>query len=187
MSIQSMHGLNQTRRIPMSQYRGVSPRGNSIQISFSWGGERYREVLRWPPTAKNLKAASSLRTKIIYEIDKGTYNHNTFINDFPNSLTARKLAETKGDYLLISRALLNWITTKEAYLEKSTYRDYLSAIEHHLSPRFGIQPVSSLKSKEVKEWLGSLSISNKRKNNIIIPLRQCFRDLYLDEVIDNNP
>jgi integrase len=32
-----------------------------------------------------------------------------------------------------------------------------------------------------------LPISNKRKNNILIPLRQVYADLYADEVIDRNP
>lgn len=39
----------------------------------------------------------------------------------------------------------------------------------------------------VKEWLADLPISNKRKNNILTPLRRLYEEMYLDEIIDKNP
>ncbi|MGY0565346.1 MAG: tyrosine-type recombinase/integrase, partial [Paraglaciecola chathamensis] len=36
-------------------------------------------------------------------------------------------------------------------------------------------------------WIKTLEISNKRKNNILSPLRQMLKDAYLDGLIENNP
>lgn len=40
---------------------------------------------------------------------------------------------------------------------------------------------------KVKEWLAGLTCSNKRKNNILTPLRRLYDELYHDETIDKNP
>ncbi|MGJ0515194.1 MAG: tyrosine-type recombinase/integrase [Methylomicrobium sp.] len=39
----------------------------------------------------------------------------------------------------------------------------------------------------VKEWLAELPCTNKRKNNILTPLRQLYEEMYLDEIINKNP
>lgn len=173
--------------LAVKKYKGVTPRGNSIQVSFTWNGTRYRETLRWAPTPPNLKQASRLREKVIYEIDRGSYSTEHYLNDFPNSRNAAKQAGKLGSNMLIGPALDQWLHTKEPYLEKSTYRDYASSIRYHLIPRFGACSVSEVVPSEIKEWLQSLNISNKRKNNILVPFRQCFKDLFYDGLIDINP
>ncbi|NVK44438.1 MAG: tyrosine-type recombinase/integrase [Oceanospirillaceae bacterium] len=170
----------------MAKFKGVSPRGNSIQISFTWNDHRYRETLRWEPTPKNLKMANSLRQSVIYDIDRGVFDHVEYLKKFPSSSKAKSLVKSQADFLTIDVALWDWLKNKRSYIERSTLRDYTSAIKHHLSPRFGLLTVNQLKAKDVKEWLAKLSISNKRKNNVITPLRQCFKELYLDEVIEQN-
>lgn len=171
----------------MKYYKGITARGNSIQVSFTWNGDRYRETLRWTPTAPNMREANRLRESVLYEIDRGTFDHSLYASKFPNSLRAQKLASTKADFLTIDQALWSWLRNQREHLQMSTIRDYTSAIKHHLSPQFGLMVVSELTHQYVKEWLMELRISNKRKNNIIIPLRRCFEELYLDEVIDRNP
>ncbi len=39
----------------------------------------------------------------------------------------------------------------------------------------------------VKEWLADLPCSNKRKSNILIPLRQMYDEMFHNETIDKNP
>ena len=66
-------------------------------------------------------------------------------------------------------------------------RDYESAIYVHLIPTFGQLPLADLQGREVENWIQSLSCSNKRVNNILVPLRQAYKDAYLDGLIDCNP
>lgn len=171
----------------MKSFKGISARGDSILVSFSWNGHRYRETLRWEPTLKNLKMANALRLSVLYDIDRGVFNHNEYLKRFPNSSKAKSLVKSQADFLTVDSALWDWLKNKQNYIERSTLRDYTSAIKHHLCPRFGLLTVNQLKAVDVKEWLSILSISNKRKNNVITPLRQCFRELFLDEIIDVNP
>jgi integrase len=39
----------------------------------------------------------------------------------------------------------------------------------------------------IKVWMGGLTISSKRINNVLIPLRTILKDAFSDEVIDRNP
>jgi len=171
----------------MKTYKGVTPRGDSIQVSFSWNGNRYRETLNRKPTPQNMREANRVRESVLLDIDRGVFDHKLYLNRFPNSAKARALSSSKADFLSIDKALWGWLRSKREYIEKSTQRDYTSAIDHHLSPRFGSLVVNELKARDVKAWLTELNISNKRKNNILTPLRQCFKELFLDEVIDVNP
>jgi integrase len=56
-----------------------------------------------------------------------------------------------------------------------------------LIPTFGDLAIAELTASKVKEWLSELPCSNKRKGNILTPLRQTFEELYHDEIIDKNP
>lgn len=47
--------------------------------------------------------------------------------------------------------------------------------------------ISELTAIMVKEFLADLPCSNKRKSNILIPLRRVFDELYHDDIIDKNP
>lgn len=171
----------------MKKYTGITSRGNSIQISFTWNGQRYRETLKRAPTSQNMREANRLRESVLLDIDRGVFDHTAYLDKFPNSSKAKSLSSTQADFLSIEAALWDWLKTKESYIERSTIRDYHSAIKHHLVPRFGLNTVNTLKARDVKDWLSKLVISNKRKNNITTPLRQCFKDLFLDEIIDVNP
>jgi integrase len=75
----------------------------------------------------------------------------------------------------------------QATCQRSTLAGYSSAIHYHLAPKFGVLPIAELTATIIKEWLTELSCSNKRKNNILTPLRQLFEGMYLDEFIDKNP
>ncbi len=47
--------------------------------------------------------------------------------------------------------------------------------------------IAELTAIKVKAFLADLPCSNKRKSNILIPLRQVYDELYHDEIIDRNP
>jgi len=165
-------------------YKGITVRGNSIQLAFTYQGVRCRESLPGPPTKTLLKALAQQLQAIKYEIKTGRFD---YLQHFPYSKTALKLRTSRADRYTIGEALDGWFQRARDRCERSTLRDYRSAIDYHLIPRFGSLPLAHLTAIMVKEWLAELPCSNKRKNNVLTPLRQVYEEMYLDEEIDKNP
>ena len=72
-------------------------------------------------------------------------------------------------------------------MASSTYATYESVIRHNLIPSFGQMKISDLSTHAIRQWLGGLTVSNKRINNILIPLRSILDDAFADAPIDRNP
>lgn len=164
--------------------KGLTIRGNSVQIAFTYQGVRCRETVPMPPTKTALKELSLKRQSILYEIKTGTFD---YAKHFPNSKRGKEFRKTRPDQYTIGEGLTAWLQRVRSKCERSTMRDYSSAIHYHLIPEFGHLPIADLSAIMVKEWLAGLPCSNKRKNNILTPLRQLYEDLYLGETIEKNP
>lgn len=167
-----------------ARQRGITIRGNSAQIAFTYQGVRCRETIPIPPTKAAQKELILKRQAILYEISIGKFDYS---KHFPHSRKAQEFRKTRPDVYTIGEALKSWLQRNQAKLQKSTLQDYNSAIYFHLIPAFGELTISELTASKVKEWLSILPCSSKRKGNILIPLRQMFDELYHDEIIDKNP
>ncbi len=165
-------------------YPGVRIRGNSILLDFTYQGERCRETLRIKPTKTTLKEASRKREAILFEIAMGTFD---YLNHFPASAKAKKYSKQLGQSITIEQALKDFLKKAERHCQLSTIRGYNSAVYHHLIPTFGHLKISELTASHIEDWLDTLSISNKRINNVLSPLRLVFKDAYFDQLIDKNP
>ena len=163
---------------------GITARGNKIQICFTYKGKRFRES--WPrkPSPKNMKEASDLRQSILTDIKLGIFD---YAKRFPNSINAKKHSSSSGSIITIEETLNNWLRIHQRRLAMSTIRDYNSAINHHLIPKFGHIYLSDLTVPMIKNWIVSMNISAKRINNIMTPLRMIYEEAYEDEIIHKNP
>jgi integrase len=167
-----------------SGQRGITIRGSSLQIAFTYQGIRCRESIPIPPTKAALKEVIQMLQAIKYEIRLGSFD---YLKYFPHSKKAREFRKTRHDHYTIGEGLKNWLQRAQSRCQPSTIRDYTSAIYHHLIPIFGELTISELTAIKVKEFLADLSCSNKRKGNILVPLRQMYDEMYHDEIIDRNP
>ncbi|MBL8496776.1 site-specific integrase [Nitrosomonas sp. JL21] len=167
-----------------ARHRGITIRGNSAQIAFTYQGVRCRETISIPPTKAAQKELVLKRQAILYEISMGTFDYS---KHFPHSRKAKEFRKTRADLYTIKEAMISWLQRNQTKLQKSTLQDYNSAIYYHLLPAFGELTISELTASKVKEWLSILPCSSKRKGNILIPLRQMFDELYHEEIIDKNP
>ena len=168
-------------------YPGVSVRGNSIVLAFTYNDQRCRESINIgkPPTKTMLEDASNWLGKIKWEIGTGQFD---YLQHFPKSRTKIALQESQiGSRITIEQQLKSWLMRKRKIVQRSTLRGYESAVYHHLIPQFGPLKLSELKPSHVKEWIAGLNISPKRINNTLIPLRQAFREAYEDAIIDVDP
>jgi integrase len=166
----------------MDRKQGITPRGKSIQIDFYYLGKRCRETLKLEPTKSNLNYANNLKSAIKHEIAIGTFTYSKF---FPKSKNAHM--GIKSSQLTVSQALDEYMKSSRRILQKSTLRDYHSVIEYHLKPQFGNMRMADVTTSQIKAWIGGLTISFKRINNILTPLRTVFEDAYMDGLIERNP
>ena len=166
----------------MDRKKGIKPRGGSIQIDFYLDGRRCRETLKLEPTKANLLHAARLKGAIQHAIAVGKFRYADY---FPESKRARQ--GSRSSNRTVTEALDDFLESCRRTCEFSTWRDYKSAVEFHLKPSFGALPLRDVTAVAVKVWLGGLTISNKRKNNILIPLRAILGDAFADGLIDRNP
>ena len=166
------------------EHKGLTIRGKSVVMAFTYQGKRCRETIPLPLTKNPLKQLQQKRQAILYEIRSGTFD---YLKHFPFSKKAKVFRQGRADQYTIQEALKDWLKRNESKYELSTLHGYNSAIFHHLIPQFGAFKIAELSVIQIKEWLAKLTCSNKRKNNILIPLRRLYEEMYLDEIIDKNP
>lgn len=145
---------------------------------------RCRERLKLPPNPKNLRYAQNLKAEIEAKIARGEFDYAEY---FPNSPRARKLSKRPGNAILIRNRLLTYIDTAEKTLQRSTWLDYKGAVNKYLIPEFGDLRLSELTRTIIKTWALNAGLSQKRINNVLLPLRAVMADALEEELIDRNP
>jgi len=166
----------------MDRRKGIKPRGKGIQIDFYLDGQRCRETLRLEPSKANLAHAERLKASIRHAIAFGKFRYADF---FPDSPRARQ--GSRSSNLTVGQALDNFLEGAKRKCEYSTWRDYRSAIEHHLRPAFGRLFLRDMTAAAINAWIGGVTAKNKRINNVLIPLRAILGDAFADGLIDRNP
>lgn len=164
---------------------GVRPiSGSSIEVTFSYKGQRCRERLKLEPTPANLKRAGDFLGAVRTAIATGTFDYRV---SFPESKQGAKFVERQGDALLIRDFLEKWIARQKKVLSASTTEGYESIIKTHLNPKFGHYAMSDLKKSHVREWAAGTEFSNKRMMNVLSVLRAAFSEAVTDEIVSANP
>ena len=174
--VQSMGGRQTTR--------GIEVRENSIRIAFHFKGIRCRETLTLKPTKTNLKYAANFRAGILAEIARGTFH---YADHFPDSPKAAMFGGVRHTRQAVGEALSKYLDAIKRTTASSTWRDYESAVRYHLLPAFGSIKLRDLTTAQVRAWMGSLVISNKRINNVLVPLRGMCKDAFADGLIERDP
>lgn len=128
--------------------RGLTIRGNSVQLSFTFQGVRCRETIPMPPTKTALKELGLKLQSIKHEISTDTFD---YLKHFPFSKKAKLLRKTRPDRYTIAEGLKDWLQRAQSRCQQSTLRDYTSAIYYHLIPTFSDLTISELTALKVKE------------------------------------
>ena len=66
-------------------------------------------------------------------------------------------------------------------------KDYRCAMNHYILPRFGNVPIKDIDFLDVEEFRSKLKCTNKRKNNVFVPMRSLMRFALKAGLIDKNP
>jgi len=81
-----------------------------------------------------------------------------------------------------------WLERKKSNVSQSTWRDYKSSIEVYAIPHFGRMELNTIRRRDVEELLDKLTdLTAKRKNNVMVPVKNLFNDARRREDIRDNP
>ena len=151
---------------------------STIQVDFRWQGKRYRERLALSPTPANLKYAARLKAVIDHEIATGTFD---YAKHFPNSPRVPKPA---GDALW--PALKEFCESLSQSLEPETLKKYLYDAET-VAAAFPGKSIQTLTGTDVEDWVKKQTLSKKRLDNLLTPLRGALRQAKTRGLIPSNP
>lgn len=142
--------------------------GDSWYFECMINGERTKKAL-----STSLVAAKRLRDQYLQEI----LVYGTILRPQP--------AEEKRG-LLFGEFAQTWCGLKEKEIKESTMRDYRSAMNLYILPKFGNRPIREISYLDVEKFKAELKNSAKRINNILVPMRSVFKMAFKSGVVEDN-
>jgi integrase len=174
---------NQREKLqPMGRGPGVrATSATSIQIDFRYKGKRCRERIALAPTPANLKYAKRLKAVIDHEIATHTFE---YAKHFPDSPRARSQSDVSRKLL---GALLDYCESLSGQLQPETVDEYRHDAAIVADGLGKSTTVAGLTRAQVRTWVSTLSLSKKRIDNLLIPLRGLLNQAVEDGEIQTSP
>ena len=144
----------------------LEKRGSVWNFVAMVNGKRIKKAL-----SSSITEARRLRDKYLEEI--------RFNGDIQ-----RTVPEAGG--LLLGEVVAMWAKKKVKRVKASSWRDYRSILNYHLLPKFGNIPIKDITFDDVEDFVDGLSCGNKRKNNILVPMRSVFEYASKRGIVDTN-
>lgn len=130
-------------------------------------GKRIKKAL-----SKSITEARRLRDKYLKEISV----YGDIQRDEP-------VKETK----LFGEVAQQWVKIMSPKVKSSTLKDYRGAMNYYILPRFGNVPIKDIDFLDIEEFRSEMKCSNKRKNNVLVPMRSLIKFALKAGLIDKNP
>ena len=101
---------------------------------------------------------------------------------------AKYIDKPKGN-MLFKEYAVEWLESRKSFLKKSSYYDYKSAFDRYLIPALGRKRLSRVTETDIEKLIESLKpkLSNKRINNILVPLKTLIKKAKKKKFIIVNP
>ena len=88
---------------------------------------------------------------------------------------------------LFGEVAQQWAKIMSQKVKSSTMKDYRGAMNYYILPKFGNVPINDIDFRGVEEFRSTMKCSNKRKNNVLVPMRSLMKFAFRAELIDKNP
>ncbi len=79
-----------------------------------------------------------------------------------------------------------WAVSHKTEVRHSTWRDYVSAMNGHILPKFKDVPIAEISYADIKKFRSQLTVGSKRANNIMVPMKSVFDYAHIEEIIESN-
>ena len=90
-------------------------------------------------------------------------------------------------HILFGEVAQLWSKVAQKRLKSSTYKDYRSAMNFYVLDRFGNRPISGITFLDIEAFIADLECSNKRINNLLVPMRSVFKMALKAGYIEKDP
>lgn len=175
----------------MGSGSGVRAIGKSaIQINITLPGHRrIRKRLKLEPTAKNLKYAQGLKSRIDDEIARKVFSwEKTFGEPEPGS-----------GGTTVKQQINAWLDDIKGDVSEGTHDEYTVTAAQFCAarppqrpgepqpPTFGDTELSRIKLRDVEDWLAATPRSARRQANLLIPIRGAISNAMRREELDKDP
>lgn len=154
------------------------------QIAFSFQGVECREVVDLPHSKANETYCTRLRAEILGKIARGGFNYTDY---FPTSKRAAVFGGAPTAAQTLGKRLADYRDRVRSTLEASTFKCYERDINNVLIPWVGDRDVRALTRADIRDWVGLQSVSLKRVQNLLLPLRNVLNEAVDDGVIEASP
>ena len=84
-------------------------------------------------------------------------------------------AQEQSEAKTFGKITKEWAEIYKHKVKHTTWRDYRSVMNAHVLPEFKDRAISEITYKEVESFVTKLDCGNKRKNNILVPMRSVFK------------
>lgn len=95
--------------------------------------------------------------------------------------------ETEEKEVLFGEVAEKWVKIVVKKIKSSTLKDYKSAMNTYILPRFGNTPISQITFLEIEDLMAGLTCTAKRINNVLVPMRAVMRFALRAGMIEKNP
>lgn len=161
---------------------GVSLRGETIWIRFTWAGTRYAEAYPFPASPENIRRAGRAYRDIRQKIRLGVFGLEDFRAYFPGSPRAHQA----GPDTLFGTVAQHWLDNVD--VSQNTRDEYRKALNRYWMPLFATRPIAGIRISEIRQAVNDVEWKTaKTRNNALISLRGAFSLAHEDEIIDRNP
>jgi integrase len=105
------------------------------------------------------------------------------INLYGSIKKEEPVKETK----LFGEVAQQWAKIMSQKVKSSTLKDYRGAMNYYILRRFGNVPIKDIDFLDIEELISEMKCSNKRKNNVLVPMRSLMKFALRAGLIDKNP
>jgi integrase len=95
--------------------------------------------------------------------------------------------EPEKESKLFGEVAQQWAKIMSQKVKSSTMKDYRGAMNYYILPKFGNVPINDIDFRGVEEFRSTMKCSNKRKNNVLVPMRSLMKFAFRAGLIDKNP
>jgi integrase len=88
---------------------------------------------------------------------------------------------------LFGEVALLWSPIMQKRLKSSTFKDYKSAMNFYILDQFGNRPIADITFLEIEAFIAKLTCSNKRINNLLVPMRSILKMALKAGYIEKDP
>lgn len=164
--------------------RGITPKGDRIELCFSYQGKRYRPTLDWAPTQTNLKNAKRRLLEIRRRIHDGTFS---FRDEFPDYKWVDKVAPRAdtSTFDQVADEYLDSIAGEKQYATRESYRKILKSFWR---PLLGKRSIDTITFRDLRRAITSHPWKTpKTRNNVVSVVRLVFQFAVHDGLIAADP